>query len=266
MSWTKPTQIFTEKHLEILKECTGTDCVDSLTAIFFLLSKSEHDNEKWDDTFIADGGESVFFYAKRLPYDGEQRGVTVGLAGWTTANDGKDKNGDFPSLAILYKRLGGVDLRKACKGLTKDKEKAKDFCDKIKHLHGKYAELFVTAQLKHLCSPGGYIHDSVQAIKDAGLDHPSPLTIAAVVDTAINQGFGGKWCPKKWLKEHGSGDEKKLLRDFLAWKRVAATKNEHNDPPKNGESRSDMFSNLLEENDMSLPRGACEKYVKWKMR
>lgn len=261
-----PKQVFTPENVKVLEEATGIDCIDTLTAIFFLLSKSEHDNEKWDDTFVSEGGKSVFFYAKRLPYDGEQRGCTVGLAGWTTANDGKDKYGDFPDLSVRYKRMGGVDLRKLCKGLTKNKEKAKEFCDTIKNLHGKHADLFVTAQLKQLCRTGGYVYESVQAIRDAGITKPSPLLIAAVVDTAINQGFGGKWCPRAWLKENKNDDEKKLLKEFLKWKRVAATKNHHNDPPSNGEERSDMFQKLLDAGALDLERAECEKAVKWKMR
>jgi hypothetical protein len=261
-----PSQVFTNDNVKVLKKSTGIDCIDTLTAIFFLLSKSEHDNEKWEKTFLGEDGKSVFFYAKRLPYDGEQRGCTVGLAGWTTANGGKDKNGDFHDLAVRYKRMGGIDLRKLCKGLTKNKDKAKEFCDKIRNLHGEHADLFVTAQFKQLCRPGGYIHDSVEAIEDAGIKKPSALLIAAVVDTAINQGFGGKWCPRAWLKEHADDDEKKLLKAFLKWKRVAATKNHHNDPPSNGEERSDMFKNLLDAGALDLDRAECEKAVKWRMR
>jgi len=93
--FTKPVHVLTKASLEHLEKCSGISDIDTWTAIFFLLSKSEHNNMKWDDTFTGEDGKSVFFYAKRLPYDGEQRGVTTGLAGWTTANDGKDAYGDF---------------------------------------------------------------------------------------------------------------------------------------------------------------------------
>jgi len=267
--FTKPEHVLTKASLEHLEKCSGISDLDTWTAIFFLLSKSEHNNMKWDDTFTGEDGKSVFFYAKRLPYDGEQRGVTTGIAGWTTANDGKDTYGDFHKLAVRYKRMGGVDLRKLAKGLTKDTDKAGRFCEKIKGLHGDMADLWVETQLKHLARPDGYIFESCQALKDAGIPHPSPLTVAAVVDTAINQGFGGKWCPKAWLKEHAvttSDDELKLLREFLAWKRVAATKNHHNSPPSNGEERADMFLKLLDAGGLCLKRNHCESVVTWKMK
>ena len=267
--FTKPVHVLTKASLEHLEKCSGISDIDTWTAIFFLLSKSEHNNMKWDDTFTGEDGKSVFFYAKRLPYDGEQRGVTTGLAGWTTANDGKDAYGDFHKLAVRYKRMGGIDLRKLAKGLTKDTDKASRFCEKIKGLRGDMADLWVETQLKHLARPDGYIFESCQALKDAGVPHPLPLTVAAVVDTAINQGFGGKWCPRTWLKEHAvttSDDELKLLREFLKWKRISATKNNHNSPPSNGEKRADMFLKLLDSGMMCLKRTHCESVVTWKMK
>jgi hypothetical protein len=265
--YSSPSTVFSDRVIDILEDATGIRGVDAWTAIFFLLSKSEHDNEKWDDTFISDDGNSVFFFAKRLSYDGEQRGVTVGLAGWTTANDGKDAWGDFHKLAIRYKRMGGIDLRRLAKGLTKDKKKSEEFCDKIRSLHGEYAEKFVRAQFKDLCSKDGYICKSADALRKAGIECPSPLSLAIVMDTAINQGVGGKWCPVKWLEEHANGgDEKEIMRKFLDWKRVAATKNNHNDPPSNGEERSDMFRKLLDAGCFQLPRDKCVEVTKWKMK
>lgn len=267
--FTKPKDVLSSKVLKTLETATGLGDRDAWTAIFFLLSKSEHDNERVDDTFESDDHKSVFFYAKRLPYDGEQRGVTVGLAGWTTANDGNDKYGDFPKLAVRYKKLGGVDLRKLCKGLTKNKEKAEEFCEKIRSLQGEYAEKFVLAQFEDLCHKGGYVYEAVEALKTVGVTQPHPLTLAAVIDTLINQGIGGKWCAVKWLeafhKEHGCSSESKVLKEFLEWKRVAATKNHHNDPPSNGEKRTDMFVELMRGDGWDLPIPLCEKAVKWKM-
>jgi len=268
--FTKPKDVLSAKVLETLEKATGLGDREAWTAVFFLLSKSEHDNERVDDTFESDDHKSVFFYAKRLPYDGEQRGVTVGLAGWTTANDGNDKHGDFQKLAVRFKKLGGVDLRKVCKGLTKNKAKAEEFCNKIHSLHGEYAEKFVLAQFNDLCDKDGYVYEAANALKHAGISSPSPLTLAAVIDTLINQGIGGKWCAVKWLdafhKEDGDVSESKVLKEFLEWKRVAATKNNHNDPPSNGEKRTDMFIDLMKEDAFKLPLPLCEKAVKWRMR
>ena len=267
--FTKPEHVLTKASLEHLEKCSGISDIDTWTAIFFLLSKSEHNNMKWADTFTGEDGKSVFFYAKRLPYDGDQRGVTTGIAGWTTANDGKDSYGDFHKLAERYERMDGVDLRELAKGLTTDTEKANRFCEKIHTLHGDMAELWVEVQLKHLARPDGYIFETCQALNEAGIPHPTPLTVAAVVDTAINQGFGGKWCPKTWLKENSistSDDELKLLREFLKWKRISATKNHHNSPPSNGEERADMFLKLLDSGGLCLKRSHCESVVTWKMK
>ncbi len=265
--YTDPADIFTKKNVRMLKACTGIGSIDTWTAIFFLLSKSEHDNEAWDRTFVADGGGSVFFYAKRLPYDGADRGVTVGISGWTTANSGNDSWGDFHALAALYKRMGGIDLRRRALGLTTNEQKARKFCRAIRELQGDKADLFVRAQIKNLCKPTGYIYEAMEALEHAGLPHPKALTVAVVIDTLINQGLGGRWCAKRWLEEHPCTDldERKLLADFLAWKRVAATKNHHNSPPSNGEKRSDMFRTLLEKPCLDLTRAACEQAVKWKM-
>jgi hypothetical protein len=269
VSYTNPKDVLSDKVLKILGDATGLRDRDAWLGIFFLLSKSEHDNERVDSTFESDNHKSVFFYAKRLPYDGEQRGVTVGLAGWTTANDGNDKYGDFPKLAVRYKKIGGVDLRKLCKGLTKDKAKAEEFCNKIHSLQGEYAEKFVLAQFSDLCHSKGYIYEAGSALKAIGIEHPSPLTLAAVIDTLINQGLGGKWCAVEWLKEyyaeHRSVTEGRVLKDFLAWKMVAATKNEHNNPPSNGKARTQMFVDLMKGDGWNVPIPMCEKVVKWKM-
>lgn len=263
-----PQQIFIKKNRQVLTKCTGIKSIDTITAIFFLLSKPEHNNQSWDKTFISSDGKSVFFYAERLKYDGPQRGVTVGLAGFTTANSGKDAWGDFHPLATRYKRMGGVDLTRLARGLTTNTKKASEFCRKIHRLKGKDADLFVRAQLKCLCRPGGYIYEAMDALKNAGIPSPTPVTIAAVVDTMINQGIGGKWCPKKWLEQNPATSPKResaLLRDFLRWKRVSATKNHHNSPPSNGEKRSDMFLELLDMGSTDLDRAACERVVTWKM-
>ena len=268
--FTNPEHVLTTDILKILEKTTGIGDRDAWVNIFFLLSKSEHDNQRPENTFETSKGTSVFFFAKRLPYDGEQRGVTVGFAGWTTANDGNDKHGDFSKLGIRYKKLGGVDLRKLSKGLTKDKDKADDFCKKIQSLHGEYADLFVQAQFEDLCHTNGYIYEAVHGLKKAGIENPSPLALAAVIDTLINQGIGGKWCPVKWLEafhaEHKNAPERKILREFLKWKKVAATKNEHNDPPSNGEKRSQMFIDLLDDDGYDLPTALCEKVVTWTMK
>ena len=264
--YSDPHYVITGPVATLLADTTGIEDSSALTAIFFLLSKSEQDNEAWNKTFMGNDKKPVFFFAERLSYDGDERGVTVGLAGWTTANGGRDTHGDFIKLAERYKRMGGLDLRAESKGLTTNKSKAKRFCATIHKLHGDYADRFVRAQFKELCSPDGYVYEAVHGLRAAGIASPSPLAVAALADTLINQGVGGKYCALKWLREHPSKDESTLLREFLAWKRVTATKNHHNSPPINGERRADMFKQLLEAGDMQLSRAGCERAVRWTMK
>jgi hypothetical protein len=261
-----PEQLFTSAVVDVLTTATGIQSVESLVGCFFLLSKSEHDNTEWEKTFLTADGDCVFFYAKALDYDVEQRGVTVGIAGWTTANGGRDDRGDFIRLAERYKRLGGLDLRPGSKGLTGNKAKARRFCRDIHTLHGDYADRWITAQIKELCSEDGYVYEAVKGLRDAGVSSPKALSVAIVMDTAVNQGFGGKWCPLKWLRNNASSNEEKLMTEFLAWKRVSATKNHHNSPPSNGRKRADMFMDLVESGDWDLARSACEKVVTWRMK
>ena len=265
--YSDPKYVLSQHVVRVISNAVHISDVDKITGMFFLLSKSEQDNERWEDTFrCAADGNSVFFFAKRLDYDGEDRGCTVGIAGWTTANGGNDKHGDFIKLAARFKRMGGLDLRQESKGLTEKSNKVKKFERLIQGLHGEYAERFVRAQFKELCSPKGYIYEAHKALCDAGIENPSPLAIAAVMDTVINQGIGGKYCPIDWIRDHPTEDEKVLLDGFLDWKRVAATKNHHNSPPSNGRERADMFKKLLRAGQQDLSRAACEEAVQWKMK
>ena len=261
-----PQYVMTPDVVALLQDTVGIEDVESLTAMFFLLSKSEHDNERWDDMFRGNDGFSVFFFAKALDYDRHERGVTVGIAGWTTANGGKDQHGDFIRLAERYKRLGGLDLRQESKGLTDNPVKAKKFERMIRKLHGDYGTRFVKAQFKELCSPGGYVYEASNALRNAGIVKPSALAVAAVMDTIVNQGIGGRWCAIDWLRDHRTTDETALLDGFLAWKRISATKNHHNSPPVNGKNRADMFKNLLDTKEFALRRKACENVVRWTMK
>ena len=244
--------------------CNLTD--DEWSAIFFLVSKGEHDNEAWDKTFTSAHGGSVFTYADALKYDWKQRGVTCGIVGFTTANDGKPEWGDAQPMLKKFHKLGGPDLTPLAKDAHKNKEHAETLCKKIGQLEGADYDTFVDAQMAMLCEKGGYLYETVHVLIAADIPR-TPLFIAALFDTALNFGLGGKYCPVHWMKEHAcKGNSARTLRAFLKFKAESGARNHHNSCKHNAEGRADQFLKLMQKGDWNLSRSGCESVVAWTMK
>jgi len=263
-----PAEALSTEVQDILEKATGLRSREAWTNIWLLISKSEQDNDKTSGTFeIETNKGSVFGYASALSYDQKKRGVTLGLVGWTTANDGKDGKGDAPGLFKLYKSLGGEDLMPLADGCCKSKDK----CDKlIKKIHSIASDpKWIQAQWKHLVSEDGYIFQTMRGFKKIGIPTPSALAIGVVLDTSLNQGFDGPDGGVDHLIKLGvDGDEAKTLEKYVAWKTKVAGSNEYNDPPINGKNRGKMYEILLDAKCFSLK--GCEKEIKkavsWEMK
>lgn len=256
--------------LALLGKATGLSDKEAWTNIWLLVSKSEHDNTDPQKAFLTDEGDSLFTYASALSYDAKKRGVTIGIVGWTTANDGKDGQGDAPELFEQYKQLGGEDLAPYIDGCTRSKEKREKLIAKIKTL--KNDPKWSQAQFQNLVTGGGYLAQTIKAWKKVGISTPSALAIATVFDTSLNQGFddekyGG--CVNI-VKLGVKGDEDKTLGNFNAWRRKVAGTNDFNSPPSNGVNRADMYEELRRGKQFDLKGAdatkAIKKAISWNMK
>lgn len=254
-----------QPDLKRVKElCNLTD--DEWLAIFFLVSKGEHDNQAWDKTFTSAHGESVFTYADALKYDWKQRGVTCGIVGFTTANDGKAEWGDAEPMFREFHKLGGPNLTPLAKDAHKNKEHAETLCKRIANLEGEEYEKFVDAQMAMLCKKGGYLYEAAHILDKCNLK-TTPLFLAALFDTALNFGLSGKYCPVHWIKEHAlRGNSARTLKAFLKFKAESGSRNHHNSCKHNAEERADQFLKLLQKGDWNLSRAGCEAVVTWTMK
>lgn len=186
----KECQELSAEVLALLKKTTGLDDAEAWRNIWLLVSKSEHDNADPAKAFLTDKGKSLFSYASALSYDWKDRGVTMGIVGWTTACDGHDGKGDAPVLFKIYKDLGGDDLMKYCNGCTKDKSKCSALIKKIESLAKD--PKWVQAQWKQLVTKaddGAYLFHTIDTWKKLGIANPSALAIATVFDASLNQGY-----------------------------------------------------------------------------
>lgn len=232
--------------LSLLHKATGLDNAEAWRNIWLLISKSEHDNDDPARTFVTSKGEDVFTYAAGLSYDAKDRGVTMGLVGWTTAYDGKDAQGDAMELFKIYASLGGENLAPLAKGCCTSKDTREKLISKIKSLAKDPA--WVQAQWQQLVSDsddGAYIFHTMKAWRHIGVPKPSALAIATVLDASLNMGSYGKdgGC-ENLVKLAVRGDENKSLEKYNAWRRKVAGTNDYNSPPINGKNRADMFEKL----------------------
>lgn len=259
----------TPQVLAMLKKETGIDSADAWWNIWWLISKPEHDNEEKKDAFEADDGTSLFQYAAALSYDRKERGVTMGIVGFTTACDGKDGEGDAKTLFDIYKTLGGEDLSPLMKGCAKNKAACKKLCKKIKSLGDEPA--WVEAQWRALFAPGetGYLRQTMKAWKSIGVDAPSPLAIATVFDASLNQGSGGPDGGCVFLTKLGvRGDEDATLQKYNAWRAKVAGTKEYNEPAINGKNRAGQFESLRKAGCSSLEKCDAEiqRAIGWEMK
>lgn len=253
--------------LDLLKDVTGCGDKTAWNNVWLMVSKGEHDNEDPQKAFKTDKGTSVFTYASALSYDWQKRGVTMGLVGWTTANNGQDGKGDAPELFKAYKALGGEDLTKYCEGCTKSKEACDKLIKKIKSLDNE--PRWILAQWEQLClSKTGYLYQVMRTFKKLGIANPSPLALATVLDASLNQGYDGPDGGCVYLEKLGvPGDENKTLEKYNAWRRKVAGTNDYNSPPINGQHRADQFETLRKGKVFDLrDTKAVTKAIEWEMK
>ena len=256
--------------LSMLAAETGLASADAWWNVWWLVSKPEHDNAARENAFASDKkGVSLFEYAAALSYDWKNnRGVTVGLVGFTTGYNGKD-TGDAMDLFKIYKGLGGEDLGPMAAGCTKSKEKCAVLVKKIQSLGSD--PKWIEAQWRALFAPGGYLKKTVDTWKKVGVPRPSALAIATVFDCSLNQGHDGPHGGCVWLEKLAvKGDENATLEKFNAWRRTVAGTNNYNAPPVNGRNRADQFEALRKAGVSSLegPKAMEEikKAISWVMK
>lgn len=256
--------------LAMLAKETGLASRDAWWNIWWLISKSEHDNEKKSAAFQSDEkGVSVFEWAGALSYDWKERGVTMGLVGFTTAYDGKDAQGDAMKLFETYTKLGGKDLSAFARGCTTSKGKCKRLVNIVRGLGDD--PRWIQAQWNALFADGetGYLRQTVNTWRQIGVSNPSALAIATVLDASLNQGCGGPDGGCVFLKKLAvKGDEDQTLKAYNAWRRKVAGTNEYNDPAVNGQNRADMFEKLRQAKCFSLENcdSLIKKIVSWEMK
>lgn len=268
-----PKHRFSEGVVRALAEATGIADSEQWYHIMGLVAKSEHDGgpETWDRTDKK--GVSVFNYAQALSYDRSQRGVTMGLVGFTTHNDGKSEWGDAQPLFKAYAAAGGHDLADLAVGVTKNKAKADALCKIINDLDDP---AWIECQWRELLkAPAGYLHYTMKVLRKRDLPAPKALTVAMIFDHSLNCGSDGKHSAGKLLEQipddiRGPADEKKLIKQFTRIRRdiIGVPKFDYNSPRSNGEHRADMITDLLDFMDLKGPGAAeaVQKAIGWTMK
>jgi len=253
--------VLTPEVLQLLKKATGLGNQEAWNNVWLLISKSEQNNEDKNKAFLDDKGHSLFGYASALSYDRKQRGVTCGIVGFTSADDGKDGQGDLPAVLKQYARLGGDDLMPYIDGCCKSQQKCDALIKKIKNIADD--PKWIQAQFDCLLTKDGYISQAMKAWEHVGVHSPSYLGLATVFDHCLNTGS-----PGKLVKLGVHGDEDKTLEKFNDYRRTELGKNEYNDPPSNGRERADMFEKLRKAGCFSLKQcdEIIQKAIHWEMK
>ena len=213
-------------------------------------------------------GVSLFEWSSALSYDWRERGVTMGLVGFTTGCNGKDTGDAFPLLK-LYASLGGPDLTQMAEGCTRDKTRAAALIAKIQEI-GRDPK-WIEAQWRSLFVKGGYFHETMSAWKKVGVERPSALAIATVFCTSLNQGWDGPDGGCTYLVKLGvAGNEDATLAKYNAWRRKVAGTNDYNSPPINGANRADQYEKLRVAKMFSLDgpdaTAAIKSAISWTMK
>jgi len=235
--------------MRMLDKQTGIDNPEVWDNILKLTNKSEQDNLRWD---------KYYNYAEKLSYDAHMRGVTTSIWGFTTRHGEHD--GDAIPLFKEYERLGGKEDLMALK--NKD--------DKlIQTLRGMGNDPIWKKAVWNRFSQT-YIADTMKTLRDRGFSKPSPLTVAALLDCALNQGSTGNkgmfWCVDK-VPSH-IRNEKEFLARFLDEREKVVGTNGFNSPPINGKNRVNQYRELLKKGAMSLVNsdGLIKNATDWVMK
>ena len=108
----------------------------------------------------------------------------------------------------------------------------------------------------------------MKALKNQGIGKPSQLTLAALIDTSLNQGATGREGSIAIAKKVGKGrSETAFLKRFLKLRKPIAGTESYNWPPINGTKRCQQFLDLLRAKEMDLRNAdrAIKKVTSWTM-
>jgi len=152
------------------------------------------------------------------------------------------------------------------KDCASDDAAAKKLIAKIKTLQGD--DNWILAQWNRLLAPGGYIFETMSILKKHKINTPKMLTVAALMDCAINQGYDGhNGCGDIANQANGEGDEPKFLANFLKIRKPIAGTNAFNDPASNGHNRVQQYIDLLDAKSWDLTDDAIiKKVTQWTMK
>ncbi len=224
-----------------------------------LLKKTGLDSEQWDN--IADligksehnmgkgwKSDTGLFYGscEKLDYDKDTRGTTITAFGATTGKGYNDAKRLFKEYGTSAEDLGLGNFQRFKKNI------------------GKLADNPKWQQAVWRWFHSEYVAPSVSQLE--GLGFTSALTVAAVTDCALNQGYSGDHGAKKLMGiAQGAKSEEAFLRRFLDARAKVADKNGYN-ANGNGARRVGMYRKLLDRGQLDLrDKNEVRDAMKWKM-
>ncbi len=234
---------FPQGIAQMLHDKTGLDS-EQWDNITDLIAKSEQDQEKgWNSN-------PAKFYGscERLEYDKDKRGWTISAFGATT---GGSISGDA---GRLFTEAG-----------TSAKELGVNNKDRFKENVAKLGRDPAWQKAVWTWFHKEYIAPSVSHLQSLG--YTSALTIAAVTDCALNQGFSGTKDTAEALMNRikNPRSEAEFLRKFLDERAKVVDTNDYN-ANGNGKRRVDMYRKLLDGGQMDLrDKDKVRKAMSWRM-
>ena len=247
-----------------LQKLTGNGNAEAWSNTLSLIGKAEQDNLNWWKTA---SGNSIYGYAEALPYDCKDRGVTIGLMGFTTHDGGKPV-GDAQELFDEYRKIGGDESTyQRLKSLSKSANKKHpdpEFMKLLSHLGND--PKWIEAQWNRFIDTD--VRPSMNALRQVGIDKPSQLTLAAVIDTSMNQGATGSEGAEALVKRAGhAATEKDFLKHFLEIRKPIAATHDYNGSRSNANHRCQQFLDLLNmgETDLQNAQKAVKQVTSWEM-
>lgn len=226
---------------DMLLKKTGLDS-EQWDNIADLIGKSEHNMGKG---WASDPGK---FYGscEELEYDKDTRGTTITAFGATTGKGYNDAKRLFKEYGTSAEDLGLGNFQRFKKNIHNLRDNPKWQQAVWRWFHSEY------------------VAPSVSALE--GLGFTSALTVAAVTDCALNQGFTGKHGAKTLMGMVGRArSEKAFLRRFLDERAKVADKNSYNENG-NGARRVGMYRKLLDQGQLDLrDKDRVRDAMSWKM-
>lgn len=241
---------FPPETLDKLTSLTGLDA-EQLDNIMKLFSKSENDDLDWTL-------RERFGYCECLDYDAGKRGFTISTFGATT---GGTEDGDADRLFAKF-------------GTTKEALGYPDHDTFVASINALGGDLKWQAAVWDWFIDE-YLQPVVEKLKQRD-SNPSPLMLAAVLDTAFNQGLGDdqglEWVWQQTLKKDvaADADDDTFLRAFLMVRATVAGDQKYcfNSCEHNGKHRCHQFLTLLDKGCSQLKEcdQAVEEATSWEMK